>query len=113
MGVVYQQRRTPGHDPILQTGKASRLILDKSNRQADNRAMSIRLSVLLAAVLLLAAGCTSTDITELMKATSESDATVVVNVSSVYGTAKFIRTNPRTNQTATISPDGTVTIGMK
>ncbi len=72
-----------------------------------------RLAVVVALLTLVVAGCSSTNIAELMKATAGSDATVRANVSTIYGTANFVRTNPRTNQTATISPDGTVTIGVK
>ncbi len=68
---------------------------------------------LLFLVVVLLTGCSTTDITELMKATAGSDATVKVSVSSIYGTINFLRTNPRTNQTVTISPDNTVTIGVK
>lgn len=69
--------------------------------------------IALAAIAMLTAGCSSTNIAELMHETAQSDATVIVNISSIYGTAKFIRANPRTNQTMTISPDGTVTVGNK
>lgn len=68
---------------------------------------------LLIAVAGLGLGCSTTNIAELVKAMSQSDATVVSKINTIYGTSSFIRTNPRTNQTATISPDGTVTIGVK
>jgi hypothetical protein len=61
-------------------------------------------------LLPLLAGCSSTNITALVGALKDDPATVSVNVSSVYGTLRFIRTNPRTNETVTVSPDGTVTI---
>ena len=67
---------------------------------------------LLSAVALLGVGCSTTNVTKLVEAMSKSDATVVTKINTVYGTSSFIRTNPRTNQTATINPDGTVVIGV-
>jgi len=64
-------------------------------------------------LILLLCGCSSTNISRLASELAKDDATVIVNVGTVYGTMKVIRTNPRTNQTVTISPDGTVAIGVK
>jgi len=70
---------------------------------------------ILAIIVLLGGltGCSTTNLADVMQQAAKDDATVVVNVSTIYGTGRFIRTNPRTNQTATVSPDGTVTIGIK
>lgn len=46
----------------------------------------------------------------LVKQLKSDPATVSVTVSSVYGTFKFVRTNPGTNTTTTVTPDGTVTV---
>ncbi len=56
-------------------------------------------------------GCSSTNISKLASELSKDNATVFVSVGSVYGTLKVVRANPNTNQSCTISPDGTVTIG--
>jgi hypothetical protein len=61
-------------------------------------------------LLPLLCGCSSTNITKLVGALKNDPATVCVNVSSVYGTVRFTRTNPRTNETVTVSPDGTIVI---
>jgi len=59
---------------------------------------------------VVCSGCSSTNITKLVGALKNDPATVCVNVSSVYGTVRFTRTNPRTNETVTVSPDGTIVI---
>jgi hypothetical protein len=66
--------------------------------------------LLLAAVVaaVVAAGCTGTR--NLARELSKDNATVVLNIGTVYGTAKIVRTNPGPGQSATISPDGSVTI---
>lgn len=61
-------------------------------------------------LLPLLAGCSTTNITKLVGQLKGDPATVFVSVQSVYGTVRFIRSNPRTNESVTISPDGTVTI---
>jgi hypothetical protein len=64
----------------------------------------------LCAVALLATGCTS-GMSKMAKALANDKATVTGSVTSIYGTMKFVRTNPQgTNQSVTVSPDGTVTI---
>lgn len=64
-------------------------------------------------VLLGLSGCSTTNISKLVQAAAKDDATVVVKIGSVYGTVNFVRTNPKTNQTVVVSPDGTVSIGVK
>jgi hypothetical protein len=64
-------------------------------------------------LLLGLSGCSTTNISKLAQSLAKDDATVVVKVGSVYGTGFFVRTNPRTNQTVVVSPDGTVSIGTK
>ncbi len=64
-------------------------------------------------VLIGLSGCSTTNISKLVEAASKDSATVVLKVGSVYGTVSYTRTNPKTNQTAVISPDGTVSIGTK
>jgi uncharacterized lipoprotein YmbA len=58
-------------------------------------------------------GCSSTNITKLAQQLKDDPATVSVTVSSIYGTVRFVRTNTRTNQTLTVSPDGTVSVGSR
>ena len=55
-------------------------------------------------------GCSTTNITELVKSLSKDPATVSVSVQSVYGTMKFVRTAPLSNQVVTVGSDGTVTV---
>jgi uncharacterized protein YcfL len=68
-----------------------------------------RLLLLSLAVLPLA-GCTSTNITQLVKALGSDPATVSFRVTGPYGSVSFVRTSPLTNQTVTVSQDGAVTI---
>lgn len=65
---------------------------------------------LLAVLAFSLTGCTSTNITKLVGALSKDPATVSVSVQSVYGTMKFVRTNPEPGQAVVVTPDGTVTI---
>ncbi len=64
-------------------------------------------------LLIGLSGCSTTNMSKLVQAAAKDDATVVVKVGSVYGTLNFVRTNPKTNQTVVVSPDGTVSIGVK
>ena len=58
------------------------------------------------------AGCTGPGrLAKIVTALKDDPATVTASISSVYGVLKFTRTNPRTNQTITVHPDGTITIG--
>jgi hypothetical protein len=60
--------------------------------------------------LLFLTGCSSLpDVARVLKG---DNATVVVKVNTVYGTGSFIRTNPDTNHSVTISPDGTVAVNQ-
>lgn len=58
---------------------------------------------------LCCTGCLSTNFTEFAKAMQNDDASISVQVTTVYGTAKFVRIGPGTNATVTASPDGTIT----
>ncbi len=64
---------------------------------------------LLIPILLLCAGCGTTNITKLTQALAKDPAIVVVKVSSVYGMVNFTRVGSLTNG-MTISPDGTVSV---
>jgi len=46
----------------------------------------------------------------LVKQLKNDPATVSVSLSTVYGTLKFVRTNPGTNTETTVTPEGTVTV---
>jgi hypothetical protein len=63
---------------------------------------------LLLCLPLCLAGCVSANFKDLANTLKDDPATVSVQLNTVYGTFKFVRTNPGTN-TATVSPDGTVT----
>lgn len=68
----------------------------------------MRMIVLILPVSLLA-GCTN--LNGLVTALKDDPATVSASVMTPYGSLKFVRTNPHgTNQTVTVSPDGTVVI---
>lgn len=65
----------------------------------------------LASVLL---GCSTPGrMAKLATALAKDPATVNVTISSVYGTMKFVRTNPGTNSVVKVLPDGTVTVERK
>lgn len=63
-----------------------------------------------AAAVFLCCGCSSTGMAKLAKELKGDQATISSSIQSVYGTVKFVRTNPGTNSTVTIAPDGTVTV---
>jgi hypothetical protein len=71
--------------------------------------MKTSIASLLAALTLLP-GCMTHNLTTFTKALAGDPATVMVDLRSVYGTLRFVRTNPGTNQSAVVSPDGTVTV---
>lgn len=68
------------------------------------------LFVLFVPLVLSTSGCSTAGMARLARELGRDQATVNVSVQSVYGTLKFVRTNPGTNSTVTVSPDGTVTI---
>jgi hypothetical protein len=70
-------------------------------------------SLLIAFVfVLLLCGCTGagSSMTSLVKQLKGDPATVSVNLTTIYGTLKFVRTNPGTNTETAVTPDGTVTV---
>jgi hypothetical protein len=54
-------------------------------------------------LLLLCAGCSTTNVTKLVQALAKDPATVAVQVTSVYGTVTFVRVND-TNRQVSIGP---------
>ena len=60
-------------------------------------------------MIIATSGCSSTNITKLATALAKDQAVVSMNVSSVYGTVKFVRIGGSTNS-VTVNPDGTVTV---
>jgi hypothetical protein len=71
----------------------------------------LNLIFLVVVVIVGLTGCSSTG--KLAKELKGDNATVVSRLNTIYGTHNFIRANPTTNQSVTISPDGTVTINSK
>ena len=63
----------------------------------------------LLALLLLCAGCSTTNITKLTQALAKDPAIVVLKVGTVYGTINFTRIGTITNG-MTISADGSVSV---
>lgn len=61
-------------------------------------------------LLTVLTGCSSTNITQLVKSLGNDPATVTVTVIGPYGTVRFVRTNPGTNQTVNIDPGGAISI---
>lgn len=66
--------------------------------------------LLLLLPLVALAGCSSTNITKLAVALAKDESTTMLTVTSVYGTVKYIRVGRATNESKTVSSDGTVTI---
>jgi len=66
-------------------------------------------------LLLLSTGCASSAqrMATLITAAGKDNATISASVTTIYGTVKFVRTNPMTNSTVTVSPDGTVTVNTR
>jgi hypothetical protein len=68
-------------------------------------------SLLFLTPLLFTFGCTG--MSGVVKQLKNDPATVVVHVNTIYGTLSFQRVGVlRTNQTETVSPDGTITVGV-
>lgn len=65
----------------------------------------------LTTLVIVSNGCVNAS--KLARELGKDNATVVVDVGTVYGTAKIIRTNPTTNHSVTITPNGNVTIERK
>jgi hypothetical protein len=61
--------------------------------------------------MAVGSGCVS--VGKVAKELKGDNSVVVHNINTIYGTSKFIRANPTTNQSVTIAPDGTVTINAK
>lgn len=59
---------------------------------------------------LCVAGCSATNLTKLTNALAKDPAIVSAKVTGVYGTAQLTRVGSVTNQTVTVSPDGTITV---
>lgn len=68
---------------------------------------------LVAIIALPLAGCSTSGMSKLVGQLKNDPATVSASVTSVYGTVKLIRVGGQTNNSVTVSPDGTVTITPK
>lgn len=64
--------------------------------------------LILVCLLPLAVGCTSTK--GLVRELAKDNASVVVNISTIYGTARLVRANPPPGGSASITPDGTLQV---
>ncbi len=62
--------------------------------------------------LLSLAGCSTTNLAEVVKAASGDPATIKVRITTVYGTVDFIRIGA-TNISTTVNPDGVATKALK
>lgn len=70
--------------------------------------MKIALSLL--AVVVLASGCSTTNVTKLTEAISKDPAAVAVDIMTPYGSAKVRRAGCLPGQTTTINSDGSMTV---
>ena len=78
--------------------------------------MELYMNHCLLLTIIIGLGCSSgctTALPKLAKELKHDNATVVHRVRTIYGTSDFIRSNPNTNQSVVINPDGTVTIQAK
>lgn len=66
----------------------------------------------LALLVVALCGCSSTNVSSLVKALAKDPATVSVRIRSIYGSVDFVRVGGATNSVS-ISPDGTITTGPK
>lgn len=55
-------------------------------------------------------GCSTVGMAKLIRELKDDPATVSVSITHPYGNVRFVRTNPMTNQTVTVTPDGNVTV---
>jgi len=68
-------------------------------------------SIALLLVGVLLSGCAATNITKFTQALAKDPAIVNMSVTSIYGNVKFTRIGSiATNESVTISPDGTTTV---
>lgn len=65
----------------------------------------------LAVGLLALSGCMS--MSKLARELSKDPATVNLSLTTIYGNLRLVRTNPGTNSTVSVSPDGTVSVERK
>ncbi len=69
----------------------------------------MKLKLLSLVSLLLLSGCASSQIAKVLKAAGNDHAAIKIEVNTIYGNMKFTRVNAPTNQTTSITPDGTFT----
>lgn len=74
----------------------------------SNLKLKIKTLCLGAFVALSQPGCMS--VGSLVKELAHDPATVSVQVMTPYGSLKFVRTNPSTNQSVVVDPTGVITI---
>lgn len=67
---------------------------------------------LIAAISLYAVACSTTNLADVVKAASGDPATVVVKITTVYGTATITRIGA-TNIDTTVTPDGVAVKALK
>jgi hypothetical protein len=63
------------------------------------------------ALIVLCSGCTGAGFAKGLKELGADNALIRFDYSGVYGPIKFTRVNPKPGQTATIQPDGSITVG--
>ena len=67
-----------------------------------------KIHLLLGILCVVAPGCASSS--RLVRELSKDNASVVLNISTIYGTARLVRANPPPGGEATIGADGTLTV---
>jgi hypothetical protein len=68
----------------------------------------ILLTATLIGLAFIASGCMTAG--RLAKELAKDDATAVVDITSIYGRARIVRSNPKPGHSVTVMPDGMVTI---
>jgi hypothetical protein len=68
----------------------------------------ILLTATLIGLAFIASGCVSKG--RIARELAKDDATLVWDITSIYGRSRLIRSNPKPNHSVTITPEGVVTI---
>lgn len=66
--------------------------------------------MMLAALAVTMCGCVGPDVAKSLSALGDDHATVRMDLTTPWGTQRVVRTNPGTNQTVSISADGSMTV---
>lgn len=82
-------------------------------RRLDRVAWWIIMASIGATTAFILCGCRAVDPAALVKALANDPATATLTFPTPYGLVKYNRSNPGTNSSVTIHPDGSITIDTK